>query len=282
MIDSINEATTMTTRATAFRFSVHTTFWATSLLVSALAVPNFTGEALAQASAENGKKVFKKCKACHTVGPGAKNRVGPTLNGIIGRKAGTVEGFKYSKANIKAGEEGWIWTEAVMLKYLESPRKAMPGNKMAFPGLKKEQDRKDLVEYLKSFKTSSNESKVKTTKVAAKSAAADKAAPKTSAKRSSDGTTSKTKAASAEKPSEQPTQPVVSWVGGATPSERPSSAPRVEKMIKNDAWYARALFGLSKPYPVSFRFLEDQGGWFTPFNRPGMTGPYDLRDWHSR
>jgi len=72
------------------------------------------------------------------------------------------------------------------------------------------------------------------------------------------------------------------WVGGATPWQRPSAAPRATELRKDDAWYAQALFGLSKPYPVSFQFLEDQGGWFTPFNRPGMTGPYDLRRWHSR
>ncbi len=279
MNDSISKATTMTIRRSAFHFKIPGSLLAASLLVSAFAVPIFPGDAAAQGNAEKGKQVFKKCKICHAVGSGAKNRVGPILNGIMGRKAGTVAGYKYSKANLKAGEEGWVWTEEVMLKYLENPRKAMPGNKMAFPGVKKEQDRKDLVEYLKSFKTSSNETKAETTKVAAKSAPARKVAPKASAKQSSDATIAKTKTASAEKPGEQPTEFLV---GGASPSERPAMAPRIEKMENNDAWYARALFGLSKPYPVSFRFLEDQGGWFTPFNRPGMTGPYDLRGWHSR
>lgn len=107
--------------------------------------------AAAEASAENGADVFKKCRACHDVGPNAKNKVGPLLNGLLGRKAGTIEGFSYSDANRKAGDGGWVWTEENLLKYLEDPRAAMPGNKMAFAGLKDEQDRQDLVAYLKTF-----------------------------------------------------------------------------------------------------------------------------------
>jgi cytochrome c2 len=100
---------------------------------------------------ENGAEVFKRCRACHDVGDKAKNKVGPILNGIIGRKAGTIDGFKYSDANIKAGADGWVWTEENMMTYLLNPRAAMPGNKMAFAGLKDEQDRKDLIAYLKTF-----------------------------------------------------------------------------------------------------------------------------------
>ena len=103
------------------------------------------------ASVENGEDVFKKCRACHDVGPDAKNKVGPMLNGVFGRKAGTIEGFSYSEANRKAGESGWIWTEDKMVSYLENPRETMPGNKMAFAGLRDEQDRRDLIAYLKTF-----------------------------------------------------------------------------------------------------------------------------------
>ena len=103
------------------------------------------------ASVENGEDVFKKCRACHDVGPDAKNKVGPVLNGVFGRKAGTIEGFSYSEANRKAGESGWIWTEDKMVSYLENPRETMPGNKMAFAGLRDEQDRRDLIAYLKTF-----------------------------------------------------------------------------------------------------------------------------------
>jgi cytochrome c2 len=100
---------------------------------------------------EEGADVFKKCRACHDLGPGAKNKVGPLLNGIIGRPAGTIEGFNYSAANKDAGSKGLVWTEEVMFKYLEAPLSFMPGTKMAFAGLKDAQDRKDVIAYLKKF-----------------------------------------------------------------------------------------------------------------------------------
>jgi cytochrome c len=112
------------------------------------ALPNCVA---AQGNADNGEDVFKKCRACHDVGPDAKNKVGPILNGIIGRKAGTIEGFNYSEANKEAGSKGLVWTEDVLFKYLESPLAFMPRTKMAFAGLKDEQDRKDVIEYLKKF-----------------------------------------------------------------------------------------------------------------------------------
>ena len=110
------------------------------------------GSAAAQdGNAEEGAEVFKKCRACHDVGPEAKNKVGPVLNGIIGRKAGTIEGFAYSDANKDAGGKGLVWTEDVIFKYLENPLVFMPKTKMAFAGLKDPQDRKDLIAYLKKF-----------------------------------------------------------------------------------------------------------------------------------
>lgn len=116
-----------------------------------LVVASLTPATAADASVENGEEVFKKCRACHDVGPNAKNKIGPLLNDLFGRKAGTIEGFNYSDANRKAGESGWVWTEEKLMTYLENPREAMPGNKMAFAGLRDEQDRKDLVAYLKTF-----------------------------------------------------------------------------------------------------------------------------------
>ena len=86
-------------------------------------------------NAEDGAEVFKKCRACHDVGPGAKNKVGPLLNDIVGRPAGTIEGFNYSDANKDAGAKGLVWTEDVLFKYLETPLSFMPGTKMAFAGL---------------------------------------------------------------------------------------------------------------------------------------------------
>ena len=98
-----------------------------------------------------GEEVFKKCRACHDVGPNAKNKVGPILTGIVGRPAGTIPGFSYSEANKSAGAKGLVWTEDVMFQYLEDPRKFMPNTKMAFVGLKDPKDRKDVIAYLKQF-----------------------------------------------------------------------------------------------------------------------------------
>ena len=104
-----------------------------------------------QGNAEAGEDVFKKCRACHAVGPDATNKVGPLLNGIIGRKSGTVEGFNYSDSNKEAGAKGLVWNEVELLKYLENPQAYMPKNKMAFAGLKDEQDRLDVLAYLKKY-----------------------------------------------------------------------------------------------------------------------------------
>ena len=100
---------------------------------------------------EEGAEVFKKCRACHDVGPQARNKVGPVLNDIVGRHAGTIEGFAYSEANKTAGGKGLTWTEDILFKYLENPMAFMPGTKMAFAGLKDAQDRRDLIAYLKQF-----------------------------------------------------------------------------------------------------------------------------------
>ena len=119
--------------------------------IAALALAlSLAGSAAAQdGNPEEGAEVFKKCRACHDLGAGAKNKVGPLLNDIIGRKAGTIEGFAYSDANKAAGAKGLEWTEEVMFKYLENPLTFMPGTKMAFAGLKDPQDRKDLIAFLK-------------------------------------------------------------------------------------------------------------------------------------
>ncbi len=98
--------------------------------------------------ADAGKSVFNVCKACHGVGEGAKNQVGPVLNGVIGRKAGTAEGFNYSEP-MKAS--GLTWDEATIAGYLADPKGKVPGNKMVFAGLKDEQKVKDLVAFLKQY-----------------------------------------------------------------------------------------------------------------------------------
>ncbi len=101
--------------------------------------------ALAEGDAAAGKRVFAKCMACHAVQEG-QHRVGPSLYGIIGRTAGTVEGFRnYSSAN---KESGVVWTPAVLFEYLEKPQEFMPGTRMIFPGLPSEKDRADVIAYL--------------------------------------------------------------------------------------------------------------------------------------
>lgn len=104
-----------------------------------------SGTALADGDPAKGKKVYNKCKACHALEAG-KNKIGPSLAGIFGRKAGSVEGFKYSDA---MQGSGIVWDEEQLEAYLENPKKFMPGTKMAFAGLKKEDDREDVLAYLK-------------------------------------------------------------------------------------------------------------------------------------
>jgi hypothetical protein len=70
-------------------------------------------------------------------------------------------------------------------------------------------------------------------------------------------------------------------IAGVKPFERPVGAPVISNMNKGSGWYEQALTGITKPYPPSLKFLENQGNWYTPFNRPGMTPPYDIRGWHN-
>jgi len=123
-----------------------------SLIVAAALVAVAPGAALAQDAAA-GEKTFAQCRACHQVGPTAKNAVGPVLNGLFGRKAGTVEGYNYSDANKKSG---LTWDEATFSDYIKDPKAKIPGTKMIFPGVKDEQRIKDLTAYLKQFDAKGN------------------------------------------------------------------------------------------------------------------------------
>src|ERR1700730_3913535 len=109
-----------------------------------------TSAALAQDVAA-GKTSFNKCMACHAVGEGAKNKVGPELNGIDGRKAGTAEGYSYTDANKTSGI---TWDEATFKEYIKDPRAKIPGTKMVFAGIKNEKEAGDLWAYLKQFNAS--------------------------------------------------------------------------------------------------------------------------------
>ncbi|HEY6980763.1 cytochrome c family protein [Reyranella sp.] len=97
---------------------------------------------------EAGEKVFKQCTICHMVGENAKNRVGPVLNGLEGRKAGTIAGFSYSNANKSSGV---VWTKAEFLDYIRDPKAKIPGTKMIFAGVKDEGQANALWSYLAQF-----------------------------------------------------------------------------------------------------------------------------------
>jgi cytochrome c len=108
-----------------------------------------TGFSQVQAQdAAAGEKVFAQCRACHQVGETAKNAVGPVLNGLFGRTAGSVEGYNYSPANKNSGI---TWDEATFKEYIQNPKAKIPGTKMIYAGLKDEQKINDLVAYLKQF-----------------------------------------------------------------------------------------------------------------------------------
>ncbi|AWM85378.1 cytochrome c family protein [Microvirga sp. 17 mud 1-3] len=102
-----------------------------------------------------GEKVFAPCKACHQIGETAKNAVGPELNGVIGRKAGSVEGYNYSAANKNSG---LTWDEATFREYIKDPKAKVPGTKMIYAGLKDDKKIDDLIAYLKQFDASGKKS----------------------------------------------------------------------------------------------------------------------------
>lgn len=107
--------------------------------------------ALAGGDAEAGAKVFKKCKACHMIGDGAKTRTGPLLTAIVGAPIGALEGFKYSKGFVALNEEGAVWSIENLDTFFIKPRDFVAKTKMSFSGLKKEDDRANLIAYLATF-----------------------------------------------------------------------------------------------------------------------------------
>jgi cytochrome c len=118
----------------------------TALATLACALP-----AYADGDAEDGEKVFRKCSACHAIGEDAKNKVGPVLNGILGAAAGGNADFKYSDALSAMAADGLVWTEENLTAYLTKPKDFMPGTKMSFAGLRKEDDVEDVIAYLATF-----------------------------------------------------------------------------------------------------------------------------------
>jgi cytochrome c len=119
----------------------------TALVVTALALAAMARTAQAQDAAA-GEKVFRMCFPCHSIGQGAKNKVGPELNGLDGRHSGTAPGYRYSEANTKSGI---VWNEQTFKKYIKDPRGDIPGTKMMFVGIKNQTEIDDLWAYLKQF-----------------------------------------------------------------------------------------------------------------------------------
>ena len=105
--------------------------------------------AFADGDVAAGKNLFNQCRACHQIGADAQNSVGPVLNGIVGRKAGTYPGYNYSDANKNSG---LTWDEATLDEYIKDPRAKVPGTKMIFPGIKQDDRRANLIAFLKTIK----------------------------------------------------------------------------------------------------------------------------------
>ena len=117
-------------------------------LAGAVLLALTTVSAASAQDAKAGEKIFLKCRACHQVGETAKNGVGPKLNGLFGRKAGSIAGFNYSEANKGSNV---TWTEEVFAQYIRDPKAFMPGNKMLFPGLKADAEIANVAAFLKQF-----------------------------------------------------------------------------------------------------------------------------------
>ena len=118
-----------------------------TLMVTAALIAASMGAATAQ-DVEKGANSFKKCLPCHSIGPGAQNKVGPVLNGLDGRKSGSVPDFNYSEGNKNSGI---VWNEQNFEEYIKDPKAKVPNTKMIFPGIKNEQEVDNLWAYLKQF-----------------------------------------------------------------------------------------------------------------------------------
>jgi cytochrome c len=125
-----------------------------SISLALFASLGFAHVAMAEGDAAAGEKIFAtKCKVCHQIGPNAKNFVGPSLNGVIGRKTGSEEGYSYTDANKNSG---LTWDEVTFKEYITDPKAKIPGTKMIFAGLPKESDRDNLFAYLNQFDAKGN------------------------------------------------------------------------------------------------------------------------------
>lgn len=119
-----------------------------AILSSLVLLLPFLSQPAAAQDVSAGERSFAKCRACHQIGEGARNLVGPELNGLIGRHSGAVEGYSYSAANKNSG---LTWDEETFAEYIKAPKAKIPGTKMIFAGIKSEKEIKDLTAFLKQF-----------------------------------------------------------------------------------------------------------------------------------
>lgn len=123
-------------------------------LAAALTCPAGWAAAEDLGDVARGKKLFEKCAGCHQVGNGAENGIGPVLNGLFGRSAGSVDGFRYSKAFTRAGAKGLEWHADTLASFIAKPKALVPGTRMSFDGYEDPGDQADLVAYLRTFSAS--------------------------------------------------------------------------------------------------------------------------------
>lgn len=120
-----------------------------TIMMVALLTSASTAEEMGDAAA--GETAFKVCASCHAVGEGARNRVGPVLNGVIDRQAGTYPDFRYSSAMVEAGEGGLIWTTEKLSEFLHAPKELVPGTRMTFAGIQDQAEIDNIIAYLKTL-----------------------------------------------------------------------------------------------------------------------------------
>ena len=125
-----------------------------SLMAAALCLVASVAAAQSLGDASRGEELFSKCSGCHQVGPDARNRVGPHLNGLFGRSAGGLEDFRYSKAFERAGSKGLEWHLDTLDAFIENPKALVPGTRMSFRGFENPEDRADVLAYLRAFSAS--------------------------------------------------------------------------------------------------------------------------------
>lgn len=125
-------------------------------IAAAIVAASLTSVARADGDAVKGEQAFKVCMACHAIGANAKNKVGPELNGVVGRKWGSADGFSYSQDLSAGKDQGNVWDDALLKDYLENPKHLAPHGKMSFAGIKDDGQRSDVIAYLKQFDAQGN------------------------------------------------------------------------------------------------------------------------------